>query len=295
MVQVPRIVEKVVLPAAGLGTRLLPATKEQPKEMLPIFAQGPEGDSCVKPVLQAIFEQFFDAGFRHFCFVIGRGKRAIEDHFTRHSEYMAVLRSNPRKSGARLLETFYSKLRNAEIVWVNQPDPRGFGDAVLRAKAWVAPRESDDGFVVTAGDTYILSSNLSHLRRLLGAYEDLRSDAIFLVKRIRDPRQYGVVEGDPLGRGIYEVHRVVEKPKRPPSNLAIMPVYIFSPCIFDALEKVQPDTRGEIQLTNAIQSLVESRLKVHALELKSSELRLDIGSPALYWDALRLSHRHTTR
>lgn len=289
------MVRKVVVPAAGLGTRLLPATKEQPKEMLPIFAQGSGGDSYVKPVLQAIFEQFFEAGFRHYCFVIGRGKRAIEDHFTRHSEYLEVLRTNLRKSGARSLETFYDRLREAEIIWVNQPDPVGFGDAVLRTRAWVASHEADEGFVVSAGDTYIMSSGQSHIRRLLGAYGELHSDAIFLVKRMRDPRQYGVAEGRRLARGIHAVQQVVEKPKKPPSDLAIMPVYIFSPLIFDALDKIQPDAGGEIQLTNAIQLLVDRGLKVHALELEPSERRLDIGSPALYWEALRLSHRYAPK
>jgi UTP--glucose-1-phosphate uridylyltransferase len=121
---------KVVIPAAGLGTRLFPATKEQPKEMLPIFSKTANGDISVKPVVQMVFEQLHDAGLREFCYIVGRGKRSIEDHFTPDVDCVRTL-VGMRKSGqASDLEGFYEKLRTSTIMWVNQPEPKGFGNAV---------------------------------------------------------------------------------------------------------------------------------------------------------------------
>jgi len=126
------VMRKAVITAAGLGTRLSPATKELPKEMLPIFHR--EGDRIVvKPLLQLIFEQLHDVGIREFCFVIGRGKRAIEDHFTPDPIFLRELRERGKGREAESLERFYAMLSDSSITWVNQPEPRGFGDAVLGA------------------------------------------------------------------------------------------------------------------------------------------------------------------
>lgn len=281
---------KAIIPAAGLGTRLLPATKEQPKEMLSVFALGVDGGVCVKPLLQLVFEQLYDVGFREFCFVIGRGKRAIEDHFTPDNGYAAMLKSRGKSNQALDLEAFYRKLEDSTMIWVNQPEPRGFGDAVLKARFFAG----DEATLVHAGDTYIMSDGNRHLERLMRSIEELGSDAALIVQEIEDPRQYGIIEGEEIDQGTYRVRRAVEKPMKPATNLAIMPVYIFTPVIFKALEVTPPGVGGEIQLTDAIQRLIDWGLKVHARKLRPEEARLDIGTTEAYWEALRLSYQHVS-
>src|SRR3972149_1148305 len=142
------MVRKVIIPAAGLGTRLFPATKEQPKEMLPIFSATANCEMSVKPVVQMVFEQLYDAGLREFCFVVGREKRSIEDHFTSDPSCIRNLEGIGRSGQAADLEGFYEKLRNSTIMWVNQPEPKGFGNAVLMAKPFV----QNEQCLVHAGD-----------------------------------------------------------------------------------------------------------------------------------------------
>lgn len=282
------LIRKVVVPAAGLGTRLFPATKEQPKEMLPIFSRLMNGDIGVKPLLQMVFEQLYDAGFREFCFVVGRGKRSIEDHFTPDHNSVVMLKNREKDDQALDLDGFYTKLKTSTIIWVNQPEPKGFGHAVLMAQPFVQNAHC----LVHAGDTYILSENARHLRLLMRVYERLNADAAFLVQEIEDPRQYGIIEANEIEKRVYRVKAAVEKPEKPATNLAIMPIYIFHPVVFKALEKTIPDKGGEVQLTDAIQKLIEWGLNVCAVQLSPDEIRLDIGSPETYWEALNLSYRH---
>ena len=126
------LIENAVIAAAGLGTRLMSATKEQPKEMLPLFAASEDEAICLKPIVQQIFEQLFDFGLRQFYFIVGRGKRAIEDHFT--PDHWFVGRLNTVGKGRQVLEAFYRRIEESCIIWVNQPEPRGFGAAVLQAE-----------------------------------------------------------------------------------------------------------------------------------------------------------------
>jgi len=284
------MIKKVVIPAAGLGTRLFPATKEQPKEMLPIFSRpaNDETSTSVKPLLQLVFEQLYDNAFREFCFVVGRGKRAIEDHFTPDGNYVVTLKKQGKKSQASDLESFYHKLRTSTLIWMNQPEPKGFGDAVLTAQPFV----QNENFLVHAGDTYIISKKTTHLKTLLTIHERLKADAVFIVQEVANPRQYGVIEAEESEKGIYKVKTAVEKPEKPPTNLAIMPIYIFNPIIFEALKKTSPGKAGEIQLTDAIQQLVKWNHTVYAVKLDRNALRLDIGSPETYWEALSASYHH---
>lgn len=280
------MIRKVVIPAAGLGTRLLPATKEMPKEMLPIFTKGNNGKVCLKPILQAVFEQLHDAGFREFCFIVGRGKRAIADHFASDNSFVRVLKKDNKDDLATELEEFYGKIGDSSVVFVNQPEPKGFGDSVLRAKPFVV-----EDFLVHAGDTCIISPKHRHLSRLIDIHQSHGADATFLVQEVEDPTQYGVMEGKETDRNVYVVGSVTEKPEKPLTNLAIMPVYVFKPVIFKALEVTQPGKGGEIQLTDGIQRLIDWGLKVIAVKLEEDEVRLDIGSPESCWEALNLSYR----
>ena len=273
------VIKKAVIAAAGLGTRLLPATKELPKEMLPVFSR--EGNSlCLKPMLQLIFEQLFRNGVKEFCFVVGRGKRSVVDHFTPDWGYVDELGKKGKDELAKDLEAFYRMVEQSTVVWLNQSKPKGFGHAVLLSR----PFMGTEPFFVAAGDTYINSKWDDHIRRLMESFDT--ADASLLLEEVDDPSIYGVavLEGTRL-------KSVVEKPRVPPSNYAIMPFYAFRPNIFKALEKTSPGSGGEIQLTDAIQKLVDEGGKVSAVLLREDELTLDIGTPKTYWEAVKASYK----
>jgi UTP--glucose-1-phosphate uridylyltransferase len=283
------MIDKVVVPAAGLGTRLLSATKEQPKEMLPVFACDKQGNACLKPLVQLVFEQLFEYGLRKFCFVVGRQKRALEDHFTPDSQFISSLNDKGRSSQASELESFYNKVEISTILWVNQPSPLGFGHALLQASSFIG----EESFLVHAGDTYIISRSQPLLDRLVAEHTTSSAHATLALQEVKDTREYGVAEIAPGAGGMSVVH-VVEKPSKPKTNLAIMPLYLFKPAIFEALEATSPDTRGEIQLTDAIQKLIETGHRVQAVKLLKSDLRLDIGNPDSYWESLQLSREYSS-
>jgi UTP--glucose-1-phosphate uridylyltransferase len=283
------MIRKVVVPAAGLGTRLFPTTKEQPKEMLPVFSKLDENELCLKPILQIVFEQLYDAGFQNFCFVVGKGKRSIEDHFTPDHDSISILKNKGMNNQALSMHKFYEKLNNSTIFWVNQPEPKGFGYAVSLSRSFV----QDEPFLVHAGDTYIVSEKAGHISSLVKLHERLGGDATILVQEVENPKQYGVIEGVEVEKTVYKVAKVVEKPEKPATNLAIVAIYVFHPVIFKALEKTKPGKGGEIQLTDAIQTLINWGLNVYALKLSRDTPRLDIGSPETYWEALSMSYQRS--
>jgi UTP--glucose-1-phosphate uridylyltransferase len=257
-------------------------SKELPKEMLPIFVRGVNG-FALKPLLHALFEQLYVFGFREFCFVVGRGKRSIEDHFTPDWGFVNTLNNRGKSSLVKDLERFYRMIEDSRIVFVNQPEPRGFGHAVLMAKPFV----SGNPFMVCAGDTCIVSSDNGFLKRMCEVFsQDVA--AVLLLQEVQDPTQYGVAVTKQWGDIMLEVVRVIEKPDRPPSRLAIMPFYIFSPEIMKVLENLESGVGGEIQLTDAIQRLIDGGHRVVGVRLKDDELRLDIGTPETYLDAIKI-------
>jgi UTP--glucose-1-phosphate uridylyltransferase len=272
------LIIKVVIPVAGLGTRLLPMTKELPKEMLPIFVAEKNGRIRLKPMLQAIFEQLYDTGYREFGFIVGRGKRAVEDHFTPDGGFLELLKSKNSDHSIEELSAFYNKINNSLLVFINQPSPKGFGDAVHKAKAFTR----NEPFLVHAGDDLVFSDKNQHLTRMLSVFQSYDADAVFLVEEVKDASKYGVIEGVEVDRGIFEVKEVVEKPEVPPSNLAIIAIYVFKPKIYDAIESVVPGKNGEIQLGDALQLLLKRGCKVYALKLGPNECRIDIGTPETY-------------
>lgn len=277
--------KKAVITAGGLGTRLLPFTKELPKEMLPLYVK--EGNTVMlKPLLQAIFEQLYDVGFKEFCFVVGKEKRAIEDHFTPDYEFLNYLLNNGKVEIASSISKFYEKVKEAVIFFVNQPSPKGFGDAVLRAKPF-----ANEDFLLHAGDTYIISNENQHIKKLLLAHESNEADATLLVYEVEDPRRYGVITPRNSSDDIIGVVEVEEKPERPKSHLAIAPVYVFNPVIFKALQNIREGKGGELQLTDAIQKLIDWGLKVIAVKLSGEEESLDIGTPETYLDAITKSYQ----
>ena len=279
------MIKKVVIPAAGLGTRLLPITKEFPKEMLPVFFKKKSGKVCLKPMLQAVFEQLYTVRFREFCIIVGRGKRAIEDHFTPDWDFIEYLKDGNKVELADELQKFYNKIANSTMVFMSQPKPKGFGDAVYKGK----PFTENQPFLLHAGDDLVFSKNNSHLKRMIKTFEQYDADVTFLVEKVEDPRKYGVIMGDKINSHVLRVKEVIEKPRKPPSNLAAIALYIFKPIIYEAIEEVKPDERGEVQLADALQVLIDWKCKLYALELRPGERRIDIGTPETYLEILKTS------
>jgi len=278
-----------VILAAGLGTRLLPVTKEMPKEMFPIFAVGTDGKPCLKPLLQVVFEQLHDIDFREFCFVIGRGKRAIEDYFTPDRTFLSSLRERGKGMQAIEMQDFYHRVNECTITFVNQPELRGTGDAVQRARTFTA----DEPFLLHMGDDLILSEENSHLKRLVDVFKKRRADAVFFTRRVKDPTMYGVIVGKQVAKGLHKVETIVYQPKKPPSNLSDVAAYILKPNIYPEIQKVKPlQKSGEISLIPAIQALINKGGKVYAVELQPNEKRIDIGNAEKYREALNITHQY---
>jgi UTP--glucose-1-phosphate uridylyltransferase len=280
---------KAIIPAAGLGTRLLPTTKEQPKELLPVFSRSPSGKYLVKPILQLIFEQLYDCGIREFYFIGGRNKRMIEDHFSVDYNFVDKLNNENKSFYAEDLSHFYDKLSSSHISWVNQPIPKGFGHAVLLTKSLVG----DHPFLVHAGDTLILSRTRNYLTMLMKTHYSLDSLSTLLVCPVKNAQKYGVITGT-TSKGVLYVDSIVEKPLRPKSNLAVMPIYVFDTSIFTALEKTSPGLNNEIQLTDGIGNILQSTDKrVVGIRMKTPDMFIDVGNPETYWDALKITYNQT--
>ncbi|ATH95523.1 UTP--glucose-1-phosphate uridylyltransferase GalU [Bacillus glycinifermentans] len=253
-------VRKAIIPAAGLGTRFLPATKAMPKEMLPIVD---------KPTIQYIVEEAIDSGIEDIIIVTGKGKRAIEDHFDHAPELERNLEEKGKKE---LLEKVQKASNMADIHYIRQKEPKGLGHAVWCARNFIG----NEPFAVLLGDD-IVQAETPGLRQLMDEYEKTLSSIIGVQQVPEDEtHRYGII--DPLtkeGRR-YQVKNFVEKPKpgTAPSNLAILGRYIFTPEIFMYLEKQEVGAGGEIQLTDAIQKLNEIQ-RVFAYDFEGK--RYDVG------------------
>jgi len=274
-------VRKAVILAAGLGTRLLPFTKEMPKEMVPVYDTF-DGQLVVKPLVQVIFEGLYRAGIREFCFVVGRGKEALMRHFAPDWSFVELLERKGKELAARCLKSFYEKVNNSSIVWVHQQPPLGTGHAVLRAKHFA----SGEPFVVCAGDSLFLGRDV--FGSLLKAFGKYGSDFMTVVPVDR-PERFGVVIGEEVEDSIMRVRRIVEKPKEPVSNLANMSCYVFYPEIFKYLEALRPSPRGEYELTAAIMSEIEDAREVYALRADGVRA-LDVGTPHSLIKAISASY-----
>jgi UTP--glucose-1-phosphate uridylyltransferase len=277
-------VTKVVITAAGKGTRLLPFTKEMPKEMMPIFSSMFTKKKVVLPLLQYIYEQLYSMGFRDYCFVVGREKRSIEDHFTPHETYLRELAGDYKK----IITKFYQKLENSHVVWVNQNRPLGFGDAVRRAERYVG----NEDFIVHAGDVTILSKSKHPISRLIEtAKRNPDAKAILLCKKIKDFKRYGVPAVERLSNNLFNVRGVVEKPDRPKSDFGILPLYYFKADIFSSIKKIKPGKGKEFQLTDGIQNLIKEKQKVLAITLNKNEEEIDVGTVESYQKSQEITFR----
>ena len=265
---------KVVITSAGKGTRLLPFTKEMPKEMMPIFSNIGK-KKIVLPLLQYVYEQLFSMNFRDYCFVVGREKRSIEDHFTPHESYLRDLKGD------------YDKVASIEMIEA-QNKPLGFGDAVKRSERYVGKED----FIVHAGDVTILSENKHPVLRLMKVAEQHPdAKAILLCKKVKDLKRYGVPTVEKLSNSLFSVKEVIEKPDKPKSEFGILPLYYFKTEIFSSLKKIKPGKGQEFQLTDAIQNLIQEKYKVLAIPLNKNEEEIDVGTVESYKTAQDITFR----
>ncbi len=258
-------VTKAVIPAAGLGTRFLPATKAQPKEMLPVVD---------KPAIQYVVEEAVRAGITDILIITGRGKRAIEDHFDRNFELEYYLEKNGK---INQLGEIQALAEMADIHYVRQGEPLGLGHAVLVARKHVG----DSPFVVMLGDD-IMDRRSKVLEGMIDTYGQYGRSVVALKEfPPEDMSSYGCVKPEVINDGLVRVLDIVEKPQpaEAPSNLAVMGRYVFTPEIFDQLEKVTPGVGGELQLTDAIATLLENQTVYGYL---FDEGRYDIGKKVDY-------------
>lgn len=238
-------IRKAIIPAAGLGTRFLPATKAMPKEMLPIVD---------KPTIQYIMEEAVASGIEDIIIVTGKGKRAIEDHFDNYFELEHNLASK-QKWG--LLEEVRKSSEMADIHYIRQKEPRGLGHAIWCARKFIG----NEPFAVLLGDD-IVESDPPCLQQMMGIYEQ-HEQPVVGVQPVpwEQVSRYGIIEGNQIEDRVYTANNLVEKPPvgSTPSNLAIMGRYILTPDIFNILENQHTGVNGEIQLTDAIATLGASR------------------------------------
>ncbi len=258
-------VRKAVFPAAGLGTRFLPATKAMPKEMLPLVD---------KPLIQYGVEEAMHSGMNNIIIVTGRGKSAIEDHFDVSFELEHLLETRGKKE---LLAQVRGISDMIDVSYVRQKEALGLGHAVLRAKELVGP----EPFAVVLSDD-VIDAEIPCLRQLLDIHEFYGASVVALME-VDGPEisSYGVVDADPvahngLGGRLYRVHNLVEKPKasEAPSNLAIIGRYILTPDIFNSIESIPPGSGGEIQLTDALKHLLRQK-PIYGLKFEGK--RYDAG------------------
>jgi len=238
-----KVVKKAVIPAAGLGTRFLPATKAQPKEMLPIVD---------KPTLQYIIEEAVASGVEEILIITGRNKKSIEDHFDKSVELELELEN---KGKTDLLEIVRGISNMVNIHYIRQKEPKGLGDAIYCARYFIG----DEPFAIMLGDDMVDNGQGPPcLKQLIDAYED-HNASILGVQEVdkENTDKYGIIDGQKLSDNIYKVKALVEKPDpdQAPSNVAILGRYIITPQIFDILGQIPPGKNGEIQLTDALEIL----------------------------------------
>jgi UTP--glucose-1-phosphate uridylyltransferase len=236
--------KKAVIPAAGLGTRFLPATKSQPKEMLPVVD---------KPSIQYVVEEAVAAGLTDILIITGRGKRAIEDHFDRNFELEHALEQSKKLD---LLAEVQDINELADIYYIRQRDPLGLGHAVSVAREHVG----NEPFAVILGDDIMVDDG-QLLRSMIEVHERENASVLALLEVApQDISAYGCAKCDDVGEGLRRVRGVVEKPRPEdaPSNLAVIGRYVFTPGIFDALDRISPGVGGELQLTDAIGLLLDT-------------------------------------
>ncbi|MDY0092577.1 MAG: UTP--glucose-1-phosphate uridylyltransferase GalU [Candidatus Vecturithrix sp.] len=259
------MIKKAVIPAAGFGSRFLPATKVQPKEMLPIIDT---------PTIQFVIEETVKSGISQILVITGKGKQAIENHFDRSFELEAELE---KKNKQRQLKEVQDISNMAEIFYIRQKELNGLGDAIRYARNFV----ENEPFVVLLGDT-IIKSKTPCVRQLIDVY-NLHHTTMVGVEEVPEEKvgRYGIVQGERITESLYRISNLIEKPEphKAPSRLAIGGRYILTPAIFEYLERTKADKGGEIQLTDALRDMCQDE---EILAFKFEGKRYDIGNKLDY-------------
>ena len=263
-----KTVKKAIIPAAGLGTRFLPATKSQPKEMLPIVD---------KPTLQYIIEEAIASGIEEILIVTGRSKKSIEDHFDRSVELELELE---QKGKTEMLQMVQDISNMVNIHYIRQKEPKGLGHAIHCAKSFIG----NEPFAVLLGDD-IVDSEVPCLKQLINTYDEYKT-SILGVQAVskEDTNKYGILDVKHIEDRVYKVKDMVEKPKleEAPSNIAILGRYIITPAIFEILEEQKPGKGGEIQLTDALKTLAKQEA-IYAYNFEGK--RYDVGDKLGFLEA----------
>ncbi|WP_419749567.1 UTP--glucose-1-phosphate uridylyltransferase GalU [Terrisporobacter petrolearius] len=261
-------VKKAIIPAAGLGTRFLPATKAQAKEMLPIVD---------KPTLQYIIEEAIASGIEEILIVTGRNKKCIEDHFDRSVELELELE---KKGKSAMLEMVQDISNMVNIHYIRQKEPKGLGHAVHCAKSFIG----NEPFAVLLGDD-IVDAKTPCLKQMINAYDEYKTSILGVQEVDKDKvNKYGILDVKYIEDRVYKVKDMVEKPaiEEAPSNIAILGRYIITPAIFDILENQEPGKGGEIQLTDALQTLA-TKEAIYAYNFEGR--RYDVGDKLGFLEA----------
>ena len=254
-------IRKAIIPAAGLGTRFLPATKAQPKEMLPIVD---------KPTLQYIIEECVASGIEEILIITGRNKKSIEDHFDRSVELEMELEKSGKEEMLKMVREISDMVN---IHFIRQKEPRGLGHAILCAKTFVG----NEPFAVLLGDDVVYNDNKPCLKQLIDCYEEYKTSVLGVQKVApQDVNKYGIVGGLHIEDRVYKVKNLIEKPavEEAPSNVAILGRYIITPKIFEILENTKPGKGNEIQLTDALLELIKHEA-MYAYDFEGR--RYDVG------------------
>jgi UTP--glucose-1-phosphate uridylyltransferase len=270
---VSKMIDIAVIPVAGQGTRLLPATKSQPKEMLPVGR---------KPVVQYVVEELTRVGIHRMLFITGAGKHSIENHFDLNPDLIENLRENGKEE---LLAELEFERTSTQYFYTRQRKLLGLGHAILCAQPFIG----DQPFVVALGDSIIgLHAQSKVVKRMIDIYQEQNATAVIAFEQVPydEVHQYGIARAKDPGN-VFEVLDLIEKPSvdEAPSNLAIAARYVLSPAIFDAIRNTKPGKSGEIQLTDAISILLQNGGKIYGVCLQDNEKRYDIGNFESYFNA----------
>ena len=283
-----------VITTAGLGTRLLTATKASPKTLLPLYDKPFDRNTepLLRPLIEIIFENLYDNGFRRFCFIVGtKNKKSILNHMVPDQEYIKLLKKRNNQFDKRFvkaLQKFYKKFENCEIKWISQNSPMGFGHALLASKKFVGTKP----FLLHTGDAYF--PDYSFLNDFIKSSQyDKKATTTLLLQYKKSLKGFGIAQTKKMVP-LDVVFHVAEKPKKPQSNLAILPIYILKPDIFEALEKTGLGHNNELQVTDAISTLMAWNHKVTAYNFRNNKW-FDIGTAREYFHALNYSFKIATK
>jgi len=286
-------VETAIITTGGLGTRLLTFTKTNPKTMLPVYEKSRDENTepSLRPLIEFIFENLYDQKFRRFCFVVGKKtQNIIKSHLLPDSKYIELLEKRNNALDKRFIKTLnrvYKKINNCEISWIIQNTPMGFGHALLSTKKFVENKP----FLLHTGDAYFPSYQF--ISKMINTHDKNQyTKATILLQQMQNLKGLGIAQCIKK-QNFLKIIDVEEKPKEPKSNFAILPVYIFEPNIFQALKKTNNGYNNELQVTDAITTILKQKQLVMGFNYKQKWY--DIGSPKNYLDALNYSYKNSIK